>query len=300
MNDITTLKSVSDIHRLLGANKPKHPLITVIPNSCIDVGVVKAGYSADMYIIAIKQGISGTMRYGRGRYDFEDGTAIFIAPGQVMAPSDVVMEGGMTGHTLIFHPSLIRRTSLGKKIHQYSFFSYEVNEALHLSDIEIQTINEIFRKITRELEQPIDRYTENLISGNVELLLDYCTRYYDRQFYTRSNKNKDTLIEFEGLLRAYFQSAEMIEKGIPSVAYCGKALGVSPNYLSDLLKKETGKTAKEHIQLFIIEQAKYQLLGTDNTIGQIAYGLGFDYPAHFTKLFKKATGLSPSQFRKLN
>jgi AraC-like DNA-binding protein len=300
VKDIINIESISQIHRLLGAGKPKHPLVMIIPNHCINMDVFNAGYSTSMYVISLKQGVSGAMRYGRGTYDFEDGTAIFIAPGQVMVPSDIVTQSEISGFTLIFHPSLIRRTSLCKKIHHYSFFSYSVNEALHLSDSEIQTLTELVQKIAQELDQSIDKHTENLISGNIELLLDYCARYYDRQFYTRSNENKDTLAEFEGLLRAYFQSENVPDNGLPSVAYCGKTLGISPNYLSDLLKKETGKTAKEHIQLFVIEQAKYRLLGSDQTISQIAYQLGFDYPAHFTKLFKKATGTNPSQFRKLN
>lgn len=300
MSDIIYLSSISKVHRLLGIGRPKHPLVMVIPNHCIDIDVAKASYSTDMYMVAMKDGMSGTMKYGRNTYDFEDGVMLFLAPGQVIVPADAVIDKDTQGWTLLFHPDLIRRTSLGKKINQYSFFSYDVNEALHISETEIQTLTELVHKVIRELDQNIDKHTESLISGNIELLLDYCTRFYDRQFYTRSNRNKDTIIAFEGLLRNYFQRDEVLEQGIPSVAYCGKALGVTPNYLSDLLKKETGKTAKEHIHLFIIELAKNKLLGSGDTISQIAFDLGFDYPAHFTKLFKKTTGYSPSQFRKLN
>ncbi|WP_375749768.1 helix-turn-helix domain-containing protein [Vibrio sp. HN007] len=253
-----------------------------------------------MYIVSMKEGISGSMGYGRSTYDFDEGVMLFIAPGQVVVPGDTVIDNTSKGWSLLFHPDLIRRTSLGQKINQYSFFSYDVNEALHLSDDEIQTLTELVQKITKELEQRIDKHTENLISGNIELLLDYCTRFYDRQFYTRSNHNKDSIVEFESFLRDYFQSDEVIQNGIPSVAYCGKELGISPNYLSDLLKKETGKTAKEHIQLFLIERAKNKLLGSDDSISRIAFDLGFDYPAHFTKVFRKTTGYSPSEFRKLN
>ncbi|PSW18205.1 AraC family transcriptional regulator [Photobacterium sanctipauli] len=300
MSDIIHLNSISETHRLLGLGKPKHPLVMVIPNNCVHADIEKASYRSDLYMISMKGGMSGCMKYGRSTYDFEDGVMIFLAPGQVIEPTDSMIEKDGQGWTLLFHPDLIRRSSLGQKINQYSFFSYDVNEALHISDTETQTLTELMHKVSRELEQSIDRHTENLICSNIELLLDYCTRFYDRQFYTRSNQNKDTIIEFDAFLRDYFKSDMVLEQGIPSVAYCGKALGVTPNYLSDLLKKETGKTAKEHIHLFIIELAKNKLLGSEATISQIAFDLGFDYPAHFTKLFKKSTGLSPSQFRKVS
>lgn len=300
MSDIIHLDSVSDIHRLLALGKPKHPLIMLIPNNCIDIDVISASCSLGLYIVAMKNGMSGSMKYGLSSYDFTDGVMLFLAPGQVIEPADTVIDKEAEGWSLLFHPDLIRRTALGQKINQYSFFSYDVNEALHISDDEMQTLNELTHKISRELEQNIDKHTQSLISANIELLLDYCVRFYDRQFFTRSNKSKDTVLEFEALIRGYFQHDKQQEQGLPSVGYCGKELGISPNYLSDLLKKETGKTAKEHIQLFVIEQAKNKLLGSERNISQIAYDLGFDYPAHFTKLFKNATGHSPSEFRKLN
>lgn len=238
------------------------------------------------------------MTYGRKSYDFEEGVMMFIAPGQVISPHISEVDEENQGWTILFHPDLIRGSHLATKIGDYRFFSYEVDEALHLSDQEKQTLTELAEKIKREISQGIDKHTKNLISGNIELLLDYCVRYYDRQFFTRSSASSDLVCAFEKLLREYYQGHDVIESGIPTVAYCGKKLGLSPYYLSDLLKKETGKSAKEHIQFFLIEKAKNQLLGTSLSISQIAYELGFDYPAHFTKLFKSKTGINPSEYRR--
>jgi len=300
MSEIIHLNSIASIHRMLGISNPKHPLVMVIPNHCLDLDLIQASFTSDMYMVSMKEGVSGSMKYGRNNYDFDNGVMIFLAPNQVITPSHTAIEQGSKGWTIIFHPDLIRRTPLGEKIHRYSFFSYEVNEALHMSDNESAILRALIESITNELDNNIDKHTESLICSNIELVLDYCTRFYDRQFYTRSNLSKDTLAEFDKLLRDIFQLPAHYQCGIPTVAYLGKELGVSPNYLSDLLKKETGKTAKEHIQLFIIELAKTKLLGSTQTVSQIAFELGFDFPAHFTKLFKKSTGISPSQFRKLN
>ncbi|TDF41375.1 AraC family transcriptional regulator [Alteromonadaceae bacterium M269] len=300
MSDIIHLKSVSDITKLLGVNSPKHPLAMVIPNHCLDLGSIEFAYMTNMYIVSMKHGLSGRMKYGRGIYDFNDGMMVFLAPEQVISPIEASIDEPVQGWTVIFHPDLIRRTSLGNKIHQYTFFSYDINEALHISESEIQTVRALIDNILKELDNNIDKHTERLICGSLELLLNYCSRFYDRQFFTRSNFNKDKLAEFESFLRHYYANLDVVEHGLPSVAYCGKQLGMSPNYLSDLLKKETGKTAKEHIQLFVIELAKNKLLGSSQTISQIAYDLGFEYPAHFTKLFKNNTGYSPSQYRKVS
>jgi len=300
MDNIFHIKSISEVHKFLGLGKPKHPLVMVIPNNCIDLDAAPTSYITDLYTITLKNGMSGSMQYGRSSYDFEEGTMLFIAPGQVIAPVDAVESKDISGWTLLFHPDLIRRTSLGQKINQYSFFSYQVNEALHLSDTEKQTVTELIQKVVRETEQNIDQHTGRLISGSIELLLDYCTRFYDRQFYTRSDLSSDTITGFEQLLRQYFQNEQQLEHGLPTVAHCGKQLGLSPKYLSDLLKKETGKTAKEHIQLFIVELAKNKLLSSSQTVSKIAYDLGFEYPPHFSKLFKKLTAYSPTQFRDLH
>ena len=204
------------------------------------------------------------------------------------------------GWTLAFHPDLIRKSTLSDKIDQYSFFDYDVNEALHLSDDELKTIEQLLDKIVREYSQNLDRHSQNLIISNIELLLDYCARLYDRQFYTRTNINTDIVSKFENLLKAYYQSEKVDELGIPNVQYMARELNLSSNYLSDLLKKETGKTTQEHIHLYVVEKAKNFLLNSNSSISEIGYSLGFDYPQHFSNLFKSKTGLSPSEYRNLN
>ena len=195
---------------------------------------------------------------------------------------------------------MIQKSDLGEKISRYSFFRYDVNEALHLSDEERKTIEELLEKIIKEYSQNLDRHSQHLIISNIELLLDYCLRFYDRQFYTRTNLNTDVVSKFERLLQNYYQTVIALELGIPNVNYCAKELNVSSNYLSDLLKKETGKTTLEHIHLYVIEKAKNNLLNSTNSISNIGYDLGFEYPQHFSNLFKAKTGYSPTDFRNLN
>ncbi|MCU4154567.1 AraC family transcriptional regulator [Carboxylicivirga sp. A043] len=226
-----------------------------------------------------------------------------MAPGQVVTFGDKQewdkneVKGGWS---LNFHPDLIRRSHLGQHIDDYTFFSYEVNEALHLSDQEKTTIGEIRDKIIHEYSTNIDKHSQKLIISNIELMLDYCTRFYDRQFYTRENLNKDTVSRFEKVLKAYYNTGKQYETGVPSVKYCGAELNLSSNYLSDLLKKETGKNAQEHIHHFVVNRAKTTLLNSSDSVSQVAYALGFDYPQHFSKIFKKKTGLSPAEYRNVN
>lgn len=256
----------------------------------------------NLYQITLKQLGCGNLMYGKNSYDYEDGTLVFTSPGQVS-----IFEGEMPaenqtdkGWTLAFHPDLIRKSSLADKISQYSFFNYEVNEALHLSEEELKTIEELLDKIVKEYSQNLDRHSQNLIVSNIELLLDYCTRFYDRQFYSRSNLNLDFVSKFEKLLRTFYRTNKVDEIGLPNVKYLAKELNFSPSYLSDLLKKETGKTAQEHIHLFVIEKAKNKLLNSDSSISEIGYALGFEYPQHFSNLFKAKTGFSPKEYRNLN
>ena len=302
MSEIVRIDTISQVHELLGLDKPKHPLVSVIPidERMVDYDYGDATYVFGFYLVSLKAGICGEITYGRNTYDFQEGTMIFIQPGQALSFKASEESVGDNGWTLLFHPDLIRKSELGRQIDRYSFFSYETHEALHLSDDERATVTDLAKKIDSEYRQNIDRHTQKLIIANIELLLDYCTRYYDRQFYVRTNLNQDIVSRFESLLKAYFDTEQSLESGLPTVKYCGEKLNMSPSYLSDLLKKETGRTAQQHIQDTIIDRAKTLLLGTKEQVSQIAYGLGFDYPQHFSKMFKAHTGMSPAEYRRIH
>jgi AraC-like DNA-binding protein len=298
------INTISQAHQAMGLPAPKHPLVTVVQTKDFDAKIDFRGVKIinNLYQITLKQMGCGNLFYGKNSYDYEQGTLVFTSPGQV-----TMSEGEMPaaddpneGWILAFHPDLIRKSTLSDKIDGYSFFNYYVNEALHLSDEELGTIEELLAKIVKEYSQNLDKHSQNLIISNIELLLDYCTRFYDRQFYTRTNLNSDIVSKFERLLKAYYQTELVNEIGIPNVQYLSKELHLSSNYLSDVLKKETGKTAQEHIHLFVIERAKNTLLNSGQSISEIGYSLGFEYPQHFSNLFKSKTGMSPSEFRNLN
>jgi AraC-like DNA-binding protein len=298
-NTYIDISSISDLHDFAGYPSPKHPLISLIDNEAfyehcpMDLAFFRFGF----YIISCKQ-FKGALKYGKGHYDFGEGSLMFTAPGQVISSSpDGKVEEGWA---LFFHPDLINTSGLGKKIHQYSFFSYDINEALHISEEEKRTIKDCVNKIEKEYSQNIDKHTLNLIVSNIELLLSYCDRFYDRQFYTRSKVSSDVVQQFEKLLTDYFAQDTLIEAGLPNVKYFASQLNLSPNYLSDLLNRFTGKTTQEHIHLQLISKAKSLLWGTDNSISEIAYELGFEHPSHFTKIFKTKTGKSPTAFRHFN
>ena len=302
MSNIIQVESVSEVHDFFGLPKPKHPLVSVLPitDSMTNFDYGDHSYVIDLYQISLKKGISGSLTYGRNSYDFQEGTVVFMQPAQIIKVESNEAYAGSSGWTLIFHPDLIRKSELGQLIEKYSFFSYEVSEALHLSDEEQRTLTDLVGKIQKENEQMIDRHSQDLIISNIKLLLDYCTRYYDRQFYTRSNLNKDLVSKFEWLLSDYYSTQKQLKCGVPTVKYCGEEMAMSSHYLSDLLKKETGRNAQDHICHFLIERAKNQLLSTEESISQVAYGLGFEYPNHFSKLFRSKTGQSPSEYRSLN
>lgn len=304
MATVFVINSISQAHQSAGLPTPKHPLVSVVKTADYRPTIDFRGLKVinNLYQITLKQLGCGNLMYGKNSYDYEDGTLVFTSPGQVS-----IFEGEMPaenqtdkGWTLAFHPDLIRKSSLADKISQYSFFNYEVNEALHLSEEELKTIEELLDKIVKEYSQNLDRHSQNLIVSNIELLLDYCTRFYDRQFYSRSNLNLDFVSKFEKLLRTFYRTNKVDEIGLPNVKYLAKELNFSPSYLSDLLKKETGKTAQEHIHLFVIEKAKNKLLNSDSSISEIGYALGFEYPQHFSNLFKAKTGFSPKEYRNLN
>ena len=302
MSEILRIDSISQVHDFFGFEKPEHPLVSVIHfnSDMVHPDLKGQKYAVDLYQVSLKSGVSGSFVYGRNSYDFKEGMMIFTEPGQVLQVESKEYEPDSSGWSLIFHPDLIRKSELGRTIDNYSFFSYEVHEALHLSDKEKKSLTEIVEKIEEEYIRGIDRYSQKLIVSNIELLLDYCTRYYDRQFYTRTNLNKDVLSRFEELLRNYFRSEDQYKTGVPTVAYCGQAMNISPKYLSDLLKKETGKNAKAHIDDFLINKAKNLLLGSSETVSEIAFNLGFEYAQHFSKIFKAKTGMSPSEYRTMN
>ncbi|CAL2102866.1 HTH araC/xylS-type domain-containing protein [Tenacibaculum sp. 190130A14a] len=302
MKEIIHIKSITEINKTFGVSAPKHPLITIMwakdfPDFSQYYGIK---YNSDLFSISLKEGIEGVLGYGRNNYDFEDGTMVFSKPNQVLSIEEKKVAEDAKGWTIIFHPDLIRKSELGRNINSYSFFDYEVHEALHLSEDEKATLTDLVKKIELEINQNIDKHSQKLIISTLELILDYCNRYYDRQFYVRTNLHQDHVTEFETLLRNYFTSDKPTTLGLPSVKYCGEQLNMSPNYLSDLLKKETGKSAKDHIYAFVVNRAKNKLLGTTDSVSEIAYDLGFEYPQHFSKLFKKQTGTSPAKYRSQN
>lgn len=298
MSEISRINTVTEYNNLVG-QETLHPLVSVI-----DFSEIEPFYffrkQMGVYAIFLKEAKCGNLTYGCNSYDYEEGTLLFIAPGQVYGIEDNGEKQKAKGHALIFHPDLLYGTSLGKHIKDYTFFSYEVNEALHLSTRERAIVNDSFDKINYELEHAIDSHSRTLIISYIELFLNYCKRFYERQFNTRSHVNKGVLERFEKVLDEYFYSDKPIELGLPSVSYCAEKLFLSPNYLGDLLKKETGKSALENIQLKLIDIAKEKIYDSGNSISEIAYELGFKYPQHFTRMFKKNTGLSPNEFRTMN
>ena len=305
MSNIIHVNSISEVYQFLESDTPIHPLITVIrrwPKVKVDLSEVK--FTSDLYYLALKREISGSFQYGRSSYDFKEGTMIFIGPGQVANFSHAVefmdKDTPSTGWTILFHPDLIRKSGLGEMIHQYSFFEYDTNEALHLSEKERDFINTLVDTIEEEIKQNMDRHSQELILQNLETILKYSSRYYDRQFYTRTNYNKDLVSKFNQFLRSYFESDKLIDLGIPTIEQCGDALNMSGPYLSDLLRMETGKSAKDHVYAALIDRSKTLLLNSQDSVSQIAYKFGFQYPQNFSKLFKSKTGMSPTEYRNLN
>jgi AraC family transcriptional regulator, transcriptional activator of pobA len=273
-----------------------HPLVSVIDFSKAAPRSLRRTYFG-FYMVLLKDVKCGDLRYGKSTYDYQEGTLIFIAPGQILEAgnSDEVYQP--KGHGVVFHPDLIHGTALGKHIDDYTFFSYQSNEALHVSERERQLVLDCFSKIRYELEHAVDKHSKKLIASNIELLLNYCVRFYDRQFITRENVNKGTLERFETLLKEYFSSDKPQTLGLPSVAYCAGELNLSANYFGDLVKKETGKTAHEFIQLKLIDVAKERIYDTKKSVSEVAYGLGFKYPQHFSRVFKQYVGLTPQEYR---
>jgi AraC-like DNA-binding protein len=295
MDEILKFDSVSQ-YNAFNQHETLHPLVSVIDYSKASPRKLRKS-NFGFYAVLLKDVKCGDLRYGKNLYDYQEGTLVFIAPGQIVGveTSDELYQP--KGHGVIFHPDLIKGTPLGKHIDQYNFFSYNVTEALHVSDRERQLILDCFSKIKFELEHAVDKHSKTLIATNIELLLNYCVRFYDRQFITRDNANKGILEKFESLLNDFFASDKPQEVGLPSVAYCARELNLSANYFGDLIKKETGKSANEYIHLKLIDVAKERIFDANKSVSEIAYELGFKYPQHFTRVFKQHVGVSPQEYR---
>lgn len=298
MQSIVKLNTVDGYNKMRGV-ETLHPLVTVIDLSKANPMPAQS-FNFGLYAIYLKELKCGELRYGRSHYDYQEGTLVFIAPGQVIEVQPKVKTFEPKGWALLFHPDLIKGTTLGKHMQDYSFFSYDVNEALHISEKERKLVLDCFAKIEYELQQAVDRHSKKLIASNIELFLNYCTRFYDRQFITRDTAHHGILERFENLLNNYFSSDKPAAIGLPAVAYCAGELNLSPNYFGDLIKKETGQSAQEYIQNKIIDVAKERVFDLHRSVSEIAYELGFKYPQHFTRLFKQRVGVSPNEYRNMN
>lgn len=294
------IKTITEFHRLRGIPMPEHPLISVIDYSIIlrpdNIGDVN--WMFDFYQISLKRGMNGLLKYGQLEYDFDEGVMFFIAPNQVFRiEPDEKAKADKSGWMLLIHPDFFWKTSMATTINGYDFFNYSVNEALFLSEKEETTVNFIIASIRQEYHANIDKFSQNIILSHVETLLNYCERFYERQFITRKIANHQTLDSLEIILDNYFKSDALAERGLPTVQWVAQQLNISPNYLSRLLSALTGQSTQQFIHDKIIEKAKQMLSTTSLSIGEIAYGLGFEHPQSFSKLFKNKTSLSPIQFR---
>lgn len=295
MGEILNLNTIHDYNVFLGL-ETLNPLVSFVDFSRVEV-LVHRRKCFNFYGIFLKEKIHGPLVYGRSKYDYQEGTLVFVAPGQVAGIDDDGETIHPQGYALLFHPDLIRGTSLARRMKEYTFFSYEVNEALHMSERERQTVFNCFGEIEEELQHTIDKHSRSIIVSNIEVLLNHCLRFYDRQFATREAINSDVLTRFETLLDGYFDTEKPVELGLPSVAWCADQFHFSANYFGDLVKKQTGKSAIEYIHLAIINKVKDRLLETNKTVSEIAYETGFQYPHHLSRLFKKVAGCTPNEYR---
>ncbi|GAB3773313.1 helix-turn-helix domain-containing protein [Spirosoma horti] len=295
--DTRRFETIND-YNVLNNNETRHPLVSVV-----DLSKAAPRQASNLYFgfytIILKEVKCGDLRYGRHTYDYQEGTLVFIAPGQVVKVKNTGEPYQPKGYAVAFHPDLIHGTSLGRHIQDYSFFGYQSYEALHLSERERKIVLDCFSKIDYELDNAIDRHSKRLIINTIELFLNYCVRFYERQFITRDTVHRGFLERFEQLLNAYFQTDRPQTIGLPSVAYCAGELNLSANYFGDLIKKETGQSAQEYIQAKMIEVAKERIFDHTKSVSQIAYDLGFKYPQHFIRLFKQRVGQSPNEYRML-
>ncbi|KYG75777.1 AraC family transcriptional regulator [Roseivirga spongicola] len=300
MSNMHRIKSISDYHRLAGLPKPEHPLVSLVDYSQVNYQTENDEISmvSPYYSIAMKHGVQGKMKYGHQPYDFDEGLMSFVSPGQVISVKANYENGSKpSGWLLFIHPDFLWNTALAKKIKQYEFFGYKVNEALFLSNKEEQSMIGILKSIEEEYHSNIDRFSQNIIISHIEVLLNYADRFYQRQFITRQISNHAVLTKVEDWLNDYFQQKNIQNEGLPSVHQLAEAINMSPNYLSSLLKAQTGQNTQQHIQTKLIEAAKERLSTSQLSISEIAYELGFEHSQSFSRFFKKKVNLSPSDFR---
>ncbi|NNF20080.1 MAG: helix-turn-helix transcriptional regulator [Flavobacteriaceae bacterium] len=303
MRNVLNIKTVGD-YLNLRRQEILHPLVGVVDFEDVnEKGYVIKGYDAfhyNCYAIFLKDAKGCKMKYGGKDYDYDEGTLVFLGPGQTIELGEYDPNYVPKGYALLFHPDLLAGTELSKKMQRYSFFAYSANEALHLSARERKVILSLVDKIQFELEQNLDKHSKKLIVANIELFLDYCLRFYDRQFLTRETVHQGSMEKFDVMLKAYLESDKPQKEGLPSVSYFADQLHLSANYFGDLVKKETGRSAQEYIQAQLIEVAKAKVFDHSKSVSEIAYELGFKYPQHFSRLFKQRVGQSPKDYRMLN
>ncbi|MCQ9635902.1 helix-turn-helix transcriptional regulator [Chryseobacterium sp. WG14] len=302
MKQPVRFNSISDFHAFCSLSNPEHPLISLIDYSKVRYAVdyEELKWIQNFYSIGLKKNVSPKFNYGQQQYDFDSGVLCFVSPQQFLSLEinpDVKVEP--TGFLLLIHPDFLWNTSLTKKIKTYDFFSYQVKEALFLSDKEEEILVNILKNIEREYQSNTDRFTQELIIAQIELLLIYSERFYERQFFTRKKSSHELLFKFEDILSQYFEGGNLLENGIPSVKCIAEQMNISPNYLGTLLRLHTQQNTQQHIQNKLIDSAKERLSTTSLSVSEIAYELGFEHPQSFSKLFKQKTNQSPGEFRKL-
>ncbi|WP_410698491.1 helix-turn-helix domain-containing protein [Chryseobacterium sp. SIMBA_028] len=293
------ISSISAMHQFLGLKKPLNPLISVFNFDEVKLKpeTILRAVTTDFYVVTLKKDCAGgKCRYGQQYYDFDEGIMYFIAPHQVLQFEDILLDE-VKGFVLVVHPDFFHGYPLASKVKDYGFFSYTANEALYLSEKEEKSIMDIIDNVEQEIEANMDSFTQDLLVSNLDLLLKYCDRFYHRQFLTRKKVNNDLLSKLETLLNNYFRNDELILNGIPTVHFIAEQLSLSANYLSDMLRLQTGHTTQQHIQNKLIEKAKELLSTTEMSVSEIAYQLGFEHPQSFHRLFKNRTSISPLEFR---
>lgn len=297
-NSLIKISSISELHSLLQLPGPFHPLVSLIDNEKMSIKEDWAGRSFmfNFYKISYKYSTNGKMGYGQGYYDFNEGGMMFTAPGQILSPEE---NAEYCGYTLLIHPDFIRNYPLAQNIKKLGFFSYDTNEALHLSDQEKTIMQGLLNSIKNELNTAIDEVSQDVIISYTEVLLNYSNRFYKRQFITRKVVNSDLLATMEKVLENYFNDQKTLTAGLPTVDFLASELNLSPHYLSDMLRNLTGQNAQQHIHAKLIEKAKEYLTATNFSVSEVAYALGFEHPQSFNKLFKKKTDQTPLGYRQL-